>query len=112
MPAGPWPPPTDRPAQNSGVSAGSIAKPAVRLYMYRRRASVSSRYEADNDMETPCIDVCTMDPASGLCRGCGRTLDEIAAWSVIAEAERRRIMLALPERMARAGLPRASHKSP
>lgn len=62
-------------------------------------------------MESPCIDVCTMDPVSGLCRGCGRTLDEIAAWSVLGDAERRRIVETLPERMARAGLPRAGHKS-
>jgi uncharacterized protein len=45
-----------------------------------------------------------MDPASGLCRGCGRTLDEIGAWSSMRDAERRSIMSALPERMRAAGL--------
>ena len=30
---------------------------------------------------SPCISVCRMDAASGLCEGCLRTLDEIAAWS-------------------------------
>ena len=29
-------------------------------------------------METPCIDDCEMDGASGLCLGCGRSIDEIA----------------------------------
>ena len=29
-------------------------------------------------IETPCRKICVMDPASGLCTGCGRTLDEIA----------------------------------
>jgi uncharacterized protein len=38
-------------------------------------------------LETSCIDVCEMDGASGLCIGCGRTLDEIAQW---AAAEQRR----------------------
>jgi len=30
---------------------------------------------------SPCISVCRMNVASGLCEGCFRTLDEIAAWS-------------------------------
>lgn len=52
-------------------------------------------------IETPCIKICIVDPASRLCRGCGRTLDEIGQWLVMTEAERRRIMLELPERRVR-----------
>lgn len=40
---------------------------------------------------TPCIGICELDPA-GICRGCHRTIDEIAGWSTLAEAERLRIM--------------------
>ena len=29
---------------------------------------------------SPCINVCRMDARSGLCDGCYRTIDEIAAW--------------------------------
>lgn len=29
---------------------------------------------------SPCINVCRMDPATSLCEGCLRTLDEITAW--------------------------------
>jgi predicted Fe-S protein YdhL (DUF1289 family) len=29
---------------------------------------------------TPCNSVCRIDPATGWCEGCLRTLDEIAAW--------------------------------
>jgi uncharacterized protein len=50
---------------------------------------------------TPCIQVCILDPASRLCRGCARTLDEIARWSALSDAERRRVMAELPERRAR-----------
>ncbi|UXY15070.1 DUF1289 domain-containing protein [Chitiniphilus purpureus] len=32
-------------------------------------------------LPSPCIGVCTLDPATQTCRGCHRTLDEIAAWS-------------------------------
>jgi uncharacterized protein len=50
-------------------------------------------------IETPCIKICTMDAASGLCRGCGRTLEEIARWGSLSDAERSRIMHALKARM-------------
>jgi uncharacterized protein len=56
-------------------------------------------------IETPCIAVCIMDPKSGLCLGCGRTLPEIARWHRIDNVERLAIMATLPERKAAAGLP-------
>jgi uncharacterized protein len=56
-------------------------------------------------IETPCIAVCMIDPRSGLCFGCGRTLPEIARWHRIDSAERLAIMEVLPARMADAGLP-------
>jgi predicted Fe-S protein YdhL (DUF1289 family) len=40
-----------------------------------------------------------LDPESGLCLGCGRTIAEIAGWSAMTEVERRRIMAELPGRM-------------
>ena len=52
-------------------------------------------------METPCIKICTYDPDSGLCRGCGRTLEEIGAWFSMTDAERRAVMETLPERIKR-----------
>jgi len=44
--------------------------------------------------------VCVLDPDSGLCLGCGRTIDEIARWSAMTEAERTRIMADLARRKA------------
>jgi hypothetical protein len=43
-------------------------------------------------MNTPCVKVCIMDPERGLCRGCYRTLDEIARWASMSDAEREKIM--------------------
>ena len=43
-------------------------------------------------MDSPCIDICTMDEASGLCAGCWRSLGEIAAWSRLTPSERHGIM--------------------
>lgn len=50
---------------------------------------------------TPCVNICIVDEASGLCVGCGRSLDEIAAWSGLSEGERRTIMAVLGDRLAR-----------
>jgi predicted Fe-S protein YdhL (DUF1289 family) len=50
---------------------------------------------------SPCIKLCTIDPATGLCVGCGRSLREIGAWLSYSHAERKRIMEALPERRER-----------
>jgi uncharacterized protein len=54
--------------------------------------------------ESPCIAVCLIDPKTGLCLGCGRTLPEIARWSRLESAERHAIMSGLTQRMTNAGL--------
>jgi predicted Fe-S protein YdhL (DUF1289 family) len=56
-----------------------------------------ARY-TDEPVESPCTDVCVMDPETGLCEGCARTLDEIAEWSSYSSAERRRIIAELGQR--------------
>jgi predicted Fe-S protein YdhL (DUF1289 family) len=51
-------------------------------------------------IESPCIKICTLDARSGLCLGCGRTIDEIARWTAMSDAERDRVMNELPWRLA------------
>ena len=51
-------------------------------------------------MISPCVKVCQMDPARGLCIGCCRTLDEIARWSGMSDLERERVLSLLPARKA------------
>jgi uncharacterized protein len=48
---------------------------------------------------SPCVSVCRMDPGSGYCEGCWRTIDEIAAWSRLDDADKRTILKRLDERM-------------
>jgi predicted Fe-S protein YdhL (DUF1289 family) len=55
-------------------------------------------------IETPCIAVCMIDPKTGLCLGCGRTLPEIARWGRMEDAERQAVMAQLATRMTDAGL--------
>jgi predicted Fe-S protein YdhL (DUF1289 family) len=40
---------------------------------------------------SPCISICRMDPHTGLCEGCLRTLDEIAHWSTAGEEQKRAV---------------------
>jgi hypothetical protein len=47
---------------------------------------------------SPCISVCRMDARSGWCEGCLRTIDEIAAWSVLDDEEKRAVWQLLPQR--------------
>lgn len=55
-------------------------------------------------MESPCIKICVIDPAHGLCVGCGRTGEEIGAWTSMPSAVRLGLMADLPARMAAAGV--------
>jgi predicted Fe-S protein YdhL (DUF1289 family) len=47
------------------------------------------------DLGSPCINVCEMDERIGLCKGCFRTIDEIAGWSGMSDAEKREVMAQL-----------------
>jgi predicted Fe-S protein YdhL (DUF1289 family) len=49
-------------------------------------------------ISSPCTKICTIDPRSKLCLGCGRTLTEIAEWASLPESARLRIMAELPAR--------------
>jgi predicted Fe-S protein YdhL (DUF1289 family) len=51
---------------------------------------------------SPCVNVCRIDAATRRCRGCARTIDEIARWTALSDAERDRIMAELPGRKTQA----------
>lgn len=51
-----------------------------------------------NDIRSPCVDVCQMNPVTGLCRGCFRTLDEIAGWLDFSASEKLEVLKRLDER--------------
>ena len=54
-------------------------------------------------LPSPCISLCVMDDASGLCNGCQRTIEEIIAWGSASEAQRRGIWQAILLRRGGAG---------
>jgi len=49
-------------------------------------------------MVSPCINICEIDATSRQCRGCARTVDEIAGWSSGTDAWRHAVMRELPGR--------------
>jgi predicted Fe-S protein YdhL (DUF1289 family) len=53
---------------------------------------------APGPVASPCNNVCRIDRRSGLCAGCHRTIDEIAAWSALSDAHKREVCNALAAR--------------
>lgn len=51
-----------------------------------------------DEIESPCIKICSVHPVERICVGCYRSVDEIAAWSRMAPESRRQIMAELPAR--------------
>ena len=57
---------------------------------------------AETTPVSPCLGICLMDPHTRRCRGCLRTVEEIAAWYDATPAEKRAILVRLAERRAQA----------
>jgi uncharacterized protein len=51
-----------------------------------------------DEVESPCVKICVIHPAAGICAGCLRSLDEIGRWSAMTAQDRRAVMEALPAR--------------
>lgn len=60
------------------------------------------RYPTDAIMvASPCINICRMDPRTGWCEGCQRTLDEIAAWSTLDDDDKLAVWRLIDDRRGR-----------
>jgi len=51
---------------------------------------------------SPCLGICIMDPRTRHCRGCLRTVEEIARWYEASPAEKRALWAVLDARRAAA----------
>ena len=56
------------------------------------------RRSAAGEVPSPCVSICAIDPDSGICVGCFRTLDEIAGWIGLDAAARLAVWDAIDER--------------
>lgn len=47
---------------------------------------------------SPCVSICELDEARGRCKGCYRTLQELAGWGALSDADKRTIWARIEER--------------
>jgi predicted Fe-S protein YdhL (DUF1289 family) len=59
--------------------------------------------EDHTPVPSPCISLCKMSPATGLCEGCLRTIDEIVAWGQASDEDKRAVWAAIRQREAQIG---------
>lgn len=52
----------------------------------------------DQPVPSPCISICRIDAASGLCVGCLRSIDEIIAWGRQTDLEKRMVWRLITQR--------------
>lgn len=55
--------------------------------------------KSEQEVESPCVGVCTLDETTGFCLGCYRTADEIKNWWDKSNAEKIVVLRALDTRM-------------
>lgn len=82
--------------------------PNPELFLSERHGVSGPSVAAPPAIATPCVQVCIVDGASGLCLGCHRTLAEIAGWRALTEAQRAAVTAELPGRRDR--IAAAGHK--
>jgi predicted Fe-S protein YdhL (DUF1289 family) len=51
-----------------------------------------------DEIESPCVKLCVIQPETRICVGCYRSIDEIGAWSAMTPEARRSVMADLPGR--------------
>jgi predicted Fe-S protein YdhL (DUF1289 family) len=68
------------------------------LQLAAAKASQQAAPVAGDEVPSPCVSICVVDPAGGYCLGCYRTLDEIAAWINLGSDARLAVWDAIAER--------------
>jgi predicted Fe-S protein YdhL (DUF1289 family) len=51
-----------------------------------------------NEIDSPCIKLCSIHPSERICVGCYRSIEEIGVWSKLSSESRLAIMEELPGR--------------
>lgn len=65
----------------------------------------AQRHAPGQHIPSPCVGICTMDPAQGWCAGCFRTLDEISGWSRATDATKREVWAHIEQRQLTSATP-------
>jgi len=51
-----------------------------------------------SEVKSPCVEICQLDMSSDFCLGCFRTMDEIAGWVEMTDAEKRHVLESVEKR--------------
>ena len=86
--------------QVADVAVNPVEKHLSRLNAISLIAARARLIRATGELLSPCISVCRMHAVSGLCEGCFRTRDEIAAWGSAGDDGKRAIWARINLRMA------------
>ena len=54
-----------------------------------------------DEIDSPCVKLCSIHPRERICVGCYRSMEEIGAWSSLSTEVRLEIMAKLPSRASR-----------
>ncbi len=52
---------------------------------------------------SPCVKICVLDPDTRMCRGCFRTIDEVAEWVEYSPEEKLAVLERVAQRKKEAG---------
>jgi len=83
-----------QPARHAAEGEAAPASLAAPLLAERARLARA----AARDVPSPCVSICRMSAASGLCEGCWRSLAEISAWSRMADPAKREVWALIEQR--------------
>src|SRR3546814_5442834 len=84
--------------EENDLKDGSGAQPGNRRPDERARRRARPQRVFDTSVPSPCIAVCKVDPASNLCIGCRRHVDEIREWPIMTAEQKLAVPAALPGR--------------
>jgi predicted Fe-S protein YdhL (DUF1289 family) len=54
-----------------------------------------------DEVQSPCTKICVIHPEERICTGCLRSIEEISAWGLMSNEQRRDIVAALADRAPR-----------
>jgi hypothetical protein len=64
-----------------------------------RLAQLAANVAAQAQVPSPCVSVCVMNPVTGWCEGCLRTLAEIGDWAHADDATKRQVWQTIAQRI-------------
>ena len=82
------------------VAVNSVEEKSEQQNAMTLVAARAQLIRATAEIVSPCVSICRMHSVTGVCEGCFRTRDEIAAWGNAADAVKRATWTRIEERIA------------